>query len=490
MAAPLTVEGVAIGALTVFSSRPDAWGEKDGGLLEAIADQAAITIRTTRLIDELDRSREALGRRAEAEQALREIAARITILREPEEILNDVVAQAGRLVRADGVILDLLDPSTGNLHWAFDDGLSDIFSAEERAQLWISVGVGATGTAVAENRVILADGDLASYFPPSPESTEFYERTGFHSMIAAPITGDSGPLGVLEVYAKERAAFSETDASLVFALASQAAIAITNARLIDALARSRAEIARRADSEQTLREIAARVSAILEPDEVLQQIVDETTRLLESDGARIDLYDAGDRRAALVVRRRRRDGQGPGMGPDRRPQARPGGGRHRLRRAAPGPHRRLPHRRTVHPRRHGRAPSSTSAGIRSVIAVPFGAATGAPLGTLSVVSRQPAAYDDADAEVLTAFATQASVAIRNARLIEELARSARGHRAPRRSGAGPARDRDPDHRDPPAGRPPPAHRRRGAPSAARRRRRHRRVRCRRRASSSRPTTRA
>ena len=353
MAAPLTVEGVAIGALTVFSSRPDAWGEKDGGLLEAIADQAAITIRTTRLIDELDRSREALGRRAEAEQALREIAARITILREPEEILNDVVAQAGRLVRADGVILDLLDPSTGNLHWAFDDGLSDIFSTEERAQLWISVGVGATGTAVAENRVILADGDLASYFPPSPESTEFYERTGFHSMIAAPITGDSGPLGVLEVYAKERAAFSETDASLVFALASQAAIAITNARLIDALARSRAEIARRADSEQTLREIAARVSAILEPDEVLQQIVDETTRLLESDGARIDLYDpeidalrwsyaAGDAMA-----------QGPGMGPDRRPQARPGGGRHRLRRAAPGAHRRLPHRRTVHPRRHG-----------------------------------------------------------------------------------------------------------------------------------------
>ena len=71
MAAPLTVEGLAIGALTVFSSRPDAWGEKDGGLLEAIADQAAITIRTTRLIDELDRSREALGRRAEAEQAVR-----------------------------------------------------------------------------------------------------------------------------------------------------------------------------------------------------------------------------------------------------------------------------------------------------------------------------------------------------------------------------------------------------------------------------------
>ena len=409
-----------IGALTVFSSRPDAWGEKDGGLLEAIADQAAITIRTTRLIDELDRSREALGRRAEAEQALREIAARITILREPEEILDDVVAQAGRLVRADGVILDLLDPSTGNLHWALDDGLSDIFSAEERAQLWISVGVGATGTAVAENRVILADGDLASYFPPSPESTEFYERTGFHSMIAAPITGDSGPLGVLEVYAKERAAFSETDASLVFALASQAAIAITNARLIDALARSRAEIARRADSEQTLREIAARVSAILEPDEVLQQIVDETTRLLESDGARIDLYDpeidalrwsyaAGDA-MAKVPEWALTGGLKPG-------QAVAGTAFAEQRPARTDDY--LIDERFI---RDDMARAFVDeAGIRSVIAVPL-EGDGAPLGTLSVVSRQPAAYDDADAEVLTAFATQASVAIRNARLMEELAR--------------------------------------------------------------------
>ena len=56
----------------------DAWGETDAGLLATIADQASITIRTTRLIAELDRSREALARRAEAEQALREIAARIT----------------------------------------------------------------------------------------------------------------------------------------------------------------------------------------------------------------------------------------------------------------------------------------------------------------------------------------------------------------------------------------------------------------------------
>ena len=123
MSAPMSGDEGPIGALTVFSPRRDAWNEADAGLLSTIADQAAIAVRTTRLIEELDRSREALGRRAAAERALREIAARITVLRDPSEILGDVVAHAGRLVGADGVILDLLDPATGNLHWALDDGL-------------------------------------------------------------------------------------------------------------------------------------------------------------------------------------------------------------------------------------------------------------------------------------------------------------------------------------------------------------------------------
>ena len=75
---------------------------------------------------------------------------------------------------ATAAILDLLDPTTGNLHWAYDDGLSAIFSEEERAKLWISVGVGATGTAVAEDRVVVAGDDLAACSrrrPSRPSST-------------------------------------------------------------------------------------------------------------------------------------------------------------------------------------------------------------------------------------------------------------------------------------------------------------------------------
>ena len=421
MAAPLTGESGPFGSLTIFTSRRDAWGESDSHVLEAIADQAAITIRTARLFDELDRSRTALARRAEAEQALREIAARITILREPTEILQDVVTQAGRLVGADGVILDLID-ETGDLRWAMDDGLAGQFTAEERAKLWISVGVGATGVAVAEDKVVLADDDLASLFPPSPESTEFYERTGFRSMIAAPITGDNGPLGVIEVYAKERAAFTQTDAGLVGALASQAAIAITNARLIDQLARSREELARTADAERTLREIAGRVSATHDQDEILQAVIDAAVRLLGATGAMIDLI--GDTGMAEAWTNREvgvRASSNIDMLREVSLETDAGvSGRAIRTRQVEWTGDYLADTRFTHT--PARDTFVRESGIESVIAAPL-VHREVVVGAITVYGDRADAFDAEDAALLAALADQAAVAIANARLIDELERS-------------------------------------------------------------------
>ena len=422
MAAPLVGETGPFGAITIYTGTADAWTGQDAALLVAIADQAAITITTTRLIAELDRSRDALGRRAEAEQALREIAARITVMREPAAILQDVVGQAVRLVRGDGAILDLLDSTTGNLHWAYDDGLRERFSDEERAALWISVGVGATGMAVAEDRVVLAGDDLAALFPPSPESTEFYERTGFHSMIAAPITGDAGPLGVIEVYSTRRDAFSDTDASLIGALASQAAIAITNARLIDELARSKDELAHTAEAERTLREIAARVSAMRDRDEILQSVIDASVRLLRATGAMIDLLgepvmaqswtaqEAAQRAGANVALL-----EDVGLQPDAGIS-----GRAVSTRRVEWTGDYLADARFLHtPSRDAFVRES---GMHSVMAAPL-VHRGVVVGAMTVYGDRADAFDEADAGLLAALADQAAVAIANANLIDELERS-------------------------------------------------------------------
>ena len=333
-----------------------------------------------------------------------------------------MIELASRLVRGDGAILDLLDPETGNLRWAYDDGIRRLFSEEERAKLWISVGEGATGIAVAEDRVIVAGDDLDSLFPPGPENTNFYARTGFRSMITAPISGETGPLGVIEVYSVRPNAFDDADARLIRALASQSAIAITNARLITELAASKAELARTAEAERTLREIAARVSSILDPDEVLGRIVEEAARLLESDGSRIDLWDEGSETLKWAYSA----GDAMAIVPDWAPTRgiKPGQAVAGLAFAEQRPVMTPDY---LSDDRFEAAPEIRAfideAGIRAVIAVPLTGEDARPLGVLSVVSRQPGAYSETEVETLTALATHASIAIGNAKLVDALARS-------------------------------------------------------------------
>jgi PAS domain S-box-containing protein len=427
--APLLAGEEVFGALGTFSTRTHAFDDAQIALVRSLAEHAATAMANLRLIEELDqsraeldRSRSTLARRAAAEQALREIAARITTMRDPAAILQAVIELASRLVGGEGAILDLLDPATGNLRWSYDDGLARSFTPDERANLWISVGEGATGRAVAEDRVVVAGEDLASLFPPGPENTMFYERTGFQSMIAAPITGERGPLGVIEVYAVRPHAFDETDGTLIRALAGQAAIAITNARLITELGESQAALARTADAERTLREIAARVSAMRDTDDILQAVVDAATRLLRSSGAMIDLVDPEkmvgvwtyrhtderlvDNHRFLTEVRLEPDAGVSGMA------IRTGHVEWSGDYLGDGRFQHTPERDAF----------VRESGIRSVIAAPL-MRGGQALGAITVYSERPDGFDDQDAAVLGGLADQAAVAIANVQLIEALERS-------------------------------------------------------------------
>ena len=95
MSAPLLDGGRVFGALTIYTRRGDAWGDRgrpaDRGDREPGLDRDP---RRRDLIEELDRSSAKLARRAEAQQSLLEIAARITAIREPGPLLQQVVDAA------------------------------------------------------------------------------------------------------------------------------------------------------------------------------------------------------------------------------------------------------------------------------------------------------------------------------------------------------------------------------------------------------------
>src|SRR4029450_4560387 len=99
--------------------------------LQALADQPAITIQNASLIAELTRSRTELRRRAEEEQSLREIAARISATKGAKDVLQRTVDEAARLLAADEARIDLIEPQSGLLRWAYHSATTTPFGSWE-----------------------------------------------------------------------------------------------------------------------------------------------------------------------------------------------------------------------------------------------------------------------------------------------------------------------------------------------------------------------
>jgi PAS domain S-box-containing protein len=417
IAAPLVHREVLVGAITVYGDRPDAFGEADAGLLSALADQAAVAIANARLIDELERSRGEVARRADSERTLREIAARVSAILEPDEVLQQIVDEATRLLESDGARIDLYDPAIDALRWSYAAGDAMAVVPEWAIKGGLKPGQAVSGTAFAEQRPARTDDYLEDdRFPRDDAARSFVEGSGIRSVVAVPLAGDGAPLGTLSVVSRQVGAYDEADEEVLTALATQASIAIRNARLIEELARSRGVIERRAEAERALREIATRITAIRQPDDLLQRIVDEALRLLRADGAVIDEYDPVE--DALV------SAYDAGLTAEQRRSVR--ATRLHLGEGLSG--RAIAERRVIAAGdylegefRHIAEIDAMAAatGIGSLIVAPIIGDDG-PLGAIEVYRRERNAFDDIDAAVLGGLADQAAIAITNARLIEEL----------------------------------------------------------------------
>ncbi len=418
---PLTGEGDApLGVLSVVSREPGAYTDTEVELLTALATHASIAITNANLMEQLARSREDIERRAEAEASLRQIAARITALREPDEVLQHVVDEALRLLRADGALIDQYDPESGTLQWAYDAGLEPDQRAAVK-MINLRLGEGVSGTALAEARVVHAGDYLEGEFRHDDLADSLVQQAGIRDLLAAPIIGEGGPLGAIEVMSRRPHAFDELDAAVLGGLAEQAAVAITNARLIDELERSKLSLARRAETERSLRDITARIAALTDPDEVLERVVEDAKRLLATDGAHLTrMGPTGTYLIPVVVTGARDQATrawllgmqfplGAGINGlaarDRAPvwtfdyQADP----------------RIPHE-----------PDDDSVaarlGLRGMAAAPLLAPGGEVIGTLAISTAEPRIFEADDLDLLQGLADQAAIALTNSRLLARLTR--------------------------------------------------------------------
>ncbi|MGI8657542.1 MAG: GAF domain-containing protein [Candidatus Limnocylindria bacterium] len=267
MSAPLVGESGPLGAISAYSQRANAFDADDAGLLGALASHAAIVLGNARLYEELER-------RVEAQRSLGEIAARISAIREPGDVLQRTLDEAVRLLDADGGRIELV-AENGGLHWALGHSAIDLPIERDEAIDPVVADEGVSGRAVLERRVISTGDYLADQsIKHVPASDGYIRRHGIRSVMSAPLIAEEGAIGSLTIHSQARQAFGTADAELLEVLASQAAIAVTNARLYEQLGEESSALARQTDSQRRLLQINERLLSTLESADVLELVAD------------------------------------------------------------------------------------------------------------------------------------------------------------------------------------------------------------------------
>jgi PAS domain S-box-containing protein len=228
--APLTGADGPIGALGVFSHEPGVFDEASGALLTALAGHAALAVDNARLIDELAASREQAGARAQSERSLREIAARITVMRDPSIVARQVADDSHRLLGSDFAMLALVDGD--ELHSAVVSGALDPQIREaitgQRLKLRGSLLASAVG---ARSPVTTTDYLADVVAREGGHNVELAKLLDIRGVAIAPLRLQDQIVGLLAVWTRAPREFEPDELDLLQGLADIAAIAVDNARL-------------------------------------------------------------------------------------------------------------------------------------------------------------------------------------------------------------------------------------------------------------------
>jgi two-component system, NtrC family, sensor kinase len=231
LGAPLLRGDELVGAIVLYRREVSPFADKQIELLKNFAAQAVIAIENTRLLKEL---RETLEGQTATSDILRVIAASPG---DAEGSLRKIAETTARLFSAAGVSFRIAEGGTFKLSVGVGHGAEQIGS-----QLYANPATRPTvgghnlpGTVVRENRQIhLPDLDhLDDEFADWP-GPPVARRAGIRTMVGTPLRAKGSAIGALIVYRNALRPFIPAELELLQSFADQAVIAIENARLFEA----------------------------------------------------------------------------------------------------------------------------------------------------------------------------------------------------------------------------------------------------------------
>ena len=283
-----------LGVLFFNYLRPRRFSPDEIAIAEIFADYAATAIHNARLFERAKKRTQELA-------ALNEVGQALTsgIRLQQDEILELIHDQASKLMDTNNMYIALYDEPTDTVRF----GLAMLNGKRvdvEKEEAWQprKAGKGKTEEIIRTKQPIFhATKAKAEAWYALPEHEEYVGAVS-PSWIGVPMMVGDKVLGVIATYHPTRDhVYNEDDLQILSAMASQAAIALSNAMLYSevdqALGRSDRALGRRIKDLQVLNEVGQTLTSgiRLQQNEVLELICRQTTMLMDTRNMYIALYD-------------------------------------------------------------------------------------------------------------------------------------------------------------------------------------------------------
>lgn len=228
VAVPITARGGGtVGVINIESPLPNAFAEEHANIVAGLARRAAIII--------------AMAEHQLREEALIAIGRDFNSTADVETIMEDVVQQATKILRADDCSLFLMDEDTDTLQLAASHG--PLHEVVGRADVHYGLGEGLTGW-VAQHGTVIRIGDPRT----DPRWKGLFEEAPageVAAILAVPVLCQRIKPGVLRVVRHRKGSlyflpqeFTPADEDVLVTLAGQLAVAIDRTRLVGRLLKS------------------------------------------------------------------------------------------------------------------------------------------------------------------------------------------------------------------------------------------------------------
>jgi sigma-B regulation protein RsbU (phosphoserine phosphatase) len=315
-----------------------------------------------------------------------DLGRQVTAVLDFDDLLRQIPRLIGRLIAFEAFAVYLLDERRGELRVAYAVG----YPPTDRP-IRLRPGMGLVGVAVETEQPVLVN-DLHN----DPRYLEFV--AGMNSEIVVPLLHKSRPIGALNILSRNRNQFTLDDVAIVRQFGAHVAVALVNARLFE---RSKHD----AEAFETLAEIGRDVASVLEVDELFSRIAQLAKRVIDYRTFGILLLN--EERGELEMKLALQYGEKVEV-----PRVRLGEGL--VGYAALHKEPVLVTDVSQDPRYIKLVPD-----VRSELVIPM-LLKDRCIGVVDLESPELDAFSKRDVEILTLLASQAAVAIENARLYEEV----------------------------------------------------------------------